>query len=87
MERITDKDLEIRIERINEIANFGKGKKLVLSGAYGGVDARIVDFDNGRTESHLFHKGYTTKRELYDMLVSFKTCLELQRRKTKIKLF
>jgi hypothetical protein len=75
--RITNKDLEIRIQRINEMANFGKGKELILTGAYGGVDARIVDRLNGYTESHVFHHGYTTKKELYISLCAMKNTLEM----------
>jgi hypothetical protein len=66
--RITQKDLEARVERLNEYAKQLPHKpQYKLSCAYGGYALhRIVDV-NGRI-TNVFDSGYIPGRELFQML-------------------
>jgi hypothetical protein len=60
MERITEKDLYNRIDRLNSIT----GKEFELSMAYGGYSLRL-----GGTSP--LNCGHTTKRDLYNRINAF----------------
>lgn len=65
--RITDKDIERIVERINSIAYpSGEGSLVQLDWAYGGTKATFM---NGVDISG---SGYTTRKNIYIVLVAFK---------------
>lgn len=82
--RITQKDLEAVVKRINLITNSplesyvkdanGKFKAQVgnyhLSGAYGGVSLHRMDNESGGVTTPL-NCGYVTKKELYNLMQAF----------------
>lgn len=82
--KITQKDLEAVVKRINLITNSplesyvkdsnGKFKAQVgnyhLSGAYGGVSLHRMSNESGGVTTPL-NCGYVTKRELYNLMQAF----------------
>ena len=84
MDRITQKDLEYQIDRINEVtsspmASYTKNGKLKsnvgnyhLDYAYGGVKlSRMVNENGGIV--NISRNGYGTKKELYNWMQAFLT--------------
>lgn len=81
--RITEKQLQAVVDRINHATNSPLASYLQingkltaqirnyhLDGAYGGWKLSRMASDGGGT-SDVFHSGYCTKRELYDQLHAF----------------
>jgi hypothetical protein len=82
--RITQKDLEAVVNRINAVTKSpptsytktkdGKYKANIgnyhLSGAYGGVSLHRMHNSSGGVED-VFSCGHTTKRDLYNRMQSF----------------
>ena len=89
MNRITEKNLEHLVERINILTKNpikpytmqknGKYKANVgnhhLDWAYGGVQLNIMCNESGGV-SHVIYTGFTTKRNLYDQISAFIQGLE-----------
>lgn len=78
--RITEKDLTKLVERLNELTKspttyFGEDRKtnidhFCLDYAYSGVQLqRVTNYSGG--VSTFFNTGYTTKRELYNLIHAF----------------
>lgn len=84
MKRITDKHLDILVERINEVTKNpatswtkyknGKIKANIgnyhISGAYGGVALHQMMNEGGGVDD-IFNSGFMTKRDLYNRLRAF----------------
>lgn len=81
--RISQKDLEIKVNRLNSLYKFGKGPHYVrlkngkikakgkgfkLYGAYGRVALHYANFAKGTGESDI--SGLLTKKELYYVMQS-----------------
>lgn len=91
MQRITDKQLESVVERLNRITNSplstyvkdNSGKYIAqignyhLSHAYGGVTLHRMHSEGGGVTTPL-GCGYTTKRDLYNQLHAFIKGIESQ---------
>jgi hypothetical protein len=80
MERITLKDLEIRVARLNKLANienpsWNKIGSYLLDGAYGGYELQKVVNTSGGVTCRI-SSGHVSKKELYSMLNSFIAGLE-----------
>jgi len=85
MERITQKDLEAVVNRINIITKSptssytknpdGKytpnGGNFHLDGAYGGWKLVRMCKDGSTGVEDVFHSGYCSKRELYNLMHAF----------------
>jgi hypothetical protein len=89
--RITQRDLEAVVKRINSITNnpespWTRNKETGLniasigcyhlSGAYGGVSLNQMASDGGGVRD-VFRCGHITKRDLYERMQAFITGLEL----------
>ena len=75
--RITQKDLESKVARINRMAGFvNPGYSMIgsycLDYAYGGVKLDRYVNEHGGVHD-IFHQGYMTKRELYNLMSAFET--------------
>ena len=78
--RVTKKDLQNKIDYLNELTDnnkkpyeFGKGWKrgtYLLSGAYGGYKLEQVVNDGGGVRDVLY-TGFTTKKDLYKNVCSY----------------
>ena len=91
--RITNKHLELQIERLNEITNSPKtpytraedGKLTAnvgnhhLSGAYGGFCVHRMANTSGGVSTPISY-GHIPKRELYEKLVSYIAGIETGKR-------
>ena len=82
MQRITQRDLEARVEHLNNITGF-KGKVryntvggYILSYAYGGVELQRVVSDCGGIEDVL-SSGHTTKKDLYNRINAYIAGMEV----------
>ena len=78
--RITQRDLEIKVHRLNNIAGFTSPPEYSTIGAYcldyayGGVSLhRYVNESGGITD--IFRQGYMTKRDLYNLICAYETGL------------
>ena len=78
--RITEKDLNILVARLNELTGspttyFGEDRKtnidhFCLDYAYSGVQLQRVCNHSGGV-STFFNTGYTTKKDLYNLIHAF----------------
>ena len=73
--RITQKDLEAKVARLNRIAGFESPKystvgAYVLDYAYGGVKLEKWCNDHGAVHD-IFNQGFMTKRELYNLMSAY----------------
>ena len=78
--RITQRDLEIKVHRLNNIVGFTEPPKYSTIGAYcldyayGGVSLhQYVNEHGGITD--IFRNGYMPKRELYNLICAYETGL------------
>ena len=77
--RITQRDLEIKVGRLNNMAGFDNPKystvgAYCLDYAYGGVQLhKYVNESGGITD--IFRCGYMPKRELYHLICAYETGL------------
>ena len=75
--RITQKDLEAKVARLNRMAGFDNPKYSTIGAycldyAYGGV--RLDRYVNEHGGVHdIFRNGYMPKRELYNLMSAFET--------------
>ena len=77
--RITQKDLENKLARINKIAGFDNPKystigAYVLDYAYGGVALHKYVNEHGGVHD-VFRVGHVPKRELYNLMSAYETGL------------
>lgn len=93
MNRITNKDLEILVERLNNVTNSphtswtrrADGTHTAnignyhISGAYGGVCLHRIQSDGGGVED-VFRCGHIPKRELHERIWSYLTGIEQEKR-------
>ena len=95
MNRITNKDLEAVVGRINRVlgtpqepwtridnravANIGNYH---ISGAYGGVSLHRMVNEGGGVQD-VFSSGHGTKRELYEKMHAFLAGIEAEQRKNE----
>ena len=78
--RITQKDLEALVKRINKIHGFDNPEysevgSYDLSYAYGGVSLHKYESEHGAV-SEVFRCGHTTKKDLYFRMNAYITGLE-----------
>ena len=77
--RITQRDLEIKVDRLNRMAGFDNPKYSTIGAycldyAYGGVALhRYVNEHGGVTD--IFRQGHMPKRELYNLICAYETGL------------
>ena len=79
--RITQKDLENKIHRLNQMAGFDSPPEYSAIGAYtldyayGGVQLhRYTNVHGGVTD--IFRQGFMTKRELWNLICAYETGME-----------
>ena len=79
--RITQKDLENKIDRLNMIAGFKTPPKYSTIGAYcldyayGGVQLHRYVNESGGIHD-IFRQGYMTKRELWNLICAYENGLD-----------
>ena len=73
--RITQKDLDCKVARLNRIAGFENPEYSTIGAycldyAYGGVQLQKYVTDGGGVRD-IFRQGYMTKRELYNLICAY----------------
>ena len=77
--RITQKDLEAKVKRLNRIAGFDNPTYSTIGAycldyAYGGVSLEKYINEHGAVHD-IFNRGHMPKRELYELICAFETGL------------